>query len=136
MSHNKRTVERYMDAFDRQDHAAVLALLTEDVEWVLPGAYVTRGKAEFDRHIGDDAFVGRPEIVMIRMVEQGDVVVAEGRVSPTRKDGSVVRLVFCDVFELREGLIARLTSYLMDVTPRDGSSAAQSGPSVKRQRKK
>jgi hypothetical protein len=41
--------------------------------------------------------------------------VAEGRVSPRRNDGTVLHLVFCDVFELRDGLIRRLTSYLMEV---------------------
>jgi ketosteroid isomerase-like protein len=115
VSPNKQAVERYMQAFDQLDHAAVLSLLTDDVEWVVPGMYVVRGKAAFDQHIENDAFVGRPGIVVTRLIEQDDVVVAEGRVSPRRTDGTVLSLVFCDVFELRAGRIRRLTSYLMEV---------------------
>ena len=37
MSANKETVQRYMDAYGRWDHAEVLACLTDDVEWVVPG---------------------------------------------------------------------------------------------------
>jgi len=34
-------------------------------------------------------------------------------VRPERTDGAVVNLLFCDVFEMRDGCIAKLTSYLM-----------------------
>jgi uncharacterized protein len=48
------------------------------------------------------------------MTEEDDVVVAEGSVRTERKDGTVMTLVFCDVFEMRAGKVARLTSYLME----------------------
>jgi len=46
------------------------------------------------------------------MVEEGDVVVAEGRVLGHRRDGRSFEAAFCDVFEMRDGLIARLIGYL------------------------
>ena len=33
MSEKKDTVQRFMEAFARSDHAGVLACLTDDVEW-------------------------------------------------------------------------------------------------------
>lgn len=68
MTPNQRTIERYMEAFRQLDHADVLACLTEDVEWIIPGAFHQRGKVEFDREIENDAFVGRPDITVTRMV--------------------------------------------------------------------
>ena len=115
MSANKQTVERYMDGFRTGDHAAVLACLTDDVQWVIPGAFDIHGRDAFDRHIEDDAFVGRPQITVTRLTEEGDVVVAEGTVRTQRRDGPVLNLVFCDVFEMDDGRIRRLTSYLMEV---------------------
>jgi ketosteroid isomerase-like protein len=115
MSANKQTVERYMDGFRAGDHAAVLACLTDDVEWVIPGAFDIQGRDAFDRHIEDDAFVGRPQITVTRLTEEGGVVVAEGTVRTQRRDGPVLKLVFCDVFEMDDGRIRRLTSYLMEV---------------------
>jgi len=117
MTANQHTVQQYMEAFDRLDHAAVLACLTDDVEWVIPGVFHVRGKPAFDKEIENDAFTGRPEITVTRMTEENDVVIAEGAVRATRKDGGVLNLAFCDVFELRDTKIRRLTSYLMEVKP-------------------
>ena len=113
MSPNQKTVQTYMEAFGRLDHAAVLACLTEDVEWILPGVYHHKGKAAFDKEIENDAFTGRPAITVTRLIEEQDLVVAEGRVRATRKDGAAFNLAFCDVFEMRQGKIRRLISYLM-----------------------
>jgi ketosteroid isomerase-like protein len=115
MTGNKQTVERYMEAFRKSDHAEVLSCLTDDVEWVMPGAFHLRGKEAFDREIGNEAFVGRPTIDVTRLVEEDDVVVAEGRVRSARADGGTLNAVFCDVFLMRDERIRHLTSYLMEV---------------------
>jgi uncharacterized protein len=114
-SRNKRTVQRYMDAFNRSDHAEILSCLTDDVEWVIPGAFHTTGKDAFDKEIENDAFVGSPTIRVTRMTEEHDVVVAEGRVQSARRDGGMLDALFCDVFAMRNAKIRHLTSYLMDV---------------------
>jgi len=114
LTENKRTVDRYMAGFRVSDHAEILSCLTEDVEWEIPGMLHSRGKAAFDKEIENDAFVGRPDIVVTRVIEEDDVVVAEGSVRTQKRDGSVVRLRFCDVFLMEAGKIRRLTSYLTD----------------------
>jgi ketosteroid isomerase-like protein len=83
------------------------------VEWVLPGAFHLRGKAQFEGEIVNEAFEPNPQITVTRLTEEHDVVVAEGRVRALRKDGTVVHLAFCDVFEMRGAKIRRLISYLM-----------------------
>jgi ketosteroid isomerase-like protein len=108
-------VERYMAGFNRTDHAAILSCLTDDVEWVIPGAFHTRGKAAFDKEIENDAFIGSPTIKVTRLIEENNVVIAEGSVRSARKDGGRLNAVFCDVFELRDAKIKRLTTYLMEV---------------------
>lgn len=115
MSENKETVKKYMDAFGKTDHAAILSCLTDDVEWVIPGAFHTFGKAAFDKEIENDAFVGSPTIGVTRMIEADDVVVAEGTVRSAKRDGSTLNLVFCDIFEMQDARIKRLTSYLMEL---------------------
>lgn len=113
MSANKKTVEAYMAAFRVHDHAGMLGTLTEDVEWVLPGAFHKKGKAAFDAEIENDGFEGKPDIRCRRMTEEGGVVVCEGEVKTKPKGKPELWLAFCDVFEFRAGKIAKLTSYLM-----------------------
>lgn len=114
MTENKKTVDRYMDEFRRTNHAEILSCLTDDVEWLIPGGFHARGKEAFDKEIENDAFTGHPEITVTRLTEENDVVVAEGSVRAQRKDGAVMNLVFCDVFEMQGGKIRRLISYLME----------------------
>jgi ketosteroid isomerase-like protein len=73
------------------------------------------GKAAFDKEIENDAFVGSPEINVTRLVEEDDVVVAEGTVRSAKRDGGVLNLVFCDVFEMQDDRIKKLISYLMEL---------------------
>jgi ketosteroid isomerase-like protein len=122
MTPNAQTVTDYMDGFRRTDRPAILACLADDVQWEIPGFFKVEGKAAFDAHIEDDAFVGRPEITVTRLIEENDVVVAEGTVRTQRKEGTVMRLAFCDVFELRGGKICRLVSYLVEL--KDSAPAA------------
>lgn len=112
---NKQTVETYLEGFRRGDHAMVLSCLSENPVWDLPGAFHIEGKEAFDKEIEDPCFQGRPQITVTRMTEENDVVVAEGTVRTQKAEGDWINLVFCDVFKMRGGKIAHLTSYLMEV---------------------
>ena len=115
MTQNKQTVESYMDGFRTSDHQKILACLTDDVEWILPGAFHLHGKEAFDAEIENPAFTGSPAIMVNRLTEENDVVVAEGVVLARRNDGTELKLAMCDVFEMRDHKIQRLTSYLMEL---------------------
>jgi ketosteroid isomerase-like protein len=115
MTRNKATVEKYMDGFRESDHAQILDCLVDDVEWLIPGMFHAKGKSEFDREIEHPDFFGHPEITVTRVIEENDVVAAEGIVRARRKDGGVLIAMFCDVFEMEDGKIRRLVSYLMQM---------------------
>jgi ketosteroid isomerase-like protein len=83
------------------------------VERDLPGGFHVRGKDAFAAHIVAEGFAGRPEITLSRLVEAGDVIVAEGAVCAPKADGTVLDLVFCDVFDMQDGRINKLVSYLV-----------------------
>ncbi len=126
MSPNQRAVEKYIDGFNKSDHAQILSCLTDDVEWLMPGTFHLTGKDAFDREIENDAFTGRPVVTITRMVEQNDVVIAEGTVRAAWKKGGLLNAVYCDVFEMENARIKRLISYLValpDPDPAAGSGA-------------
>ena len=50
------------------------------------------------------------------MTEENDVVIAEGTVRAAWKGGGFLDAVFCDVFEMAEGRIRRLITYLISLT--------------------
>jgi ketosteroid isomerase-like protein len=110
---HKEAVESYFEGFRRSDHDRILALLTDDVVWDLPGYRHLTGKAAFDQEIENDQFVGSPILRLDRLVEEGDVVVAIGDGEATLATGSVHRFAFCDVFIFEDERIGRVESYLV-----------------------
>lgn len=112
MSENKQTVERFLGGFSKSDHQQILSCLTDDVEWKVPGMFHLTGKDAFDQEI---EHAGRPTINVTRLIEEGDVVVAEGSVRSQWTDGGFLNRAFCDVFVMREAQIQQLTTYLMEI---------------------
>ena len=114
MTENKKTVEKYMDGFRISDHEKILSCLTDDVSWYMPGFIQLTGKEAFDKEIENDFFEGRPTIQITRMIEENNIVVAEGSVQCKIKAGGMLDAVFCDVFEMQNGKIKKLTTYQMN----------------------
>ena len=98
MSANKQTVETYIDGFNRSDHAQILSCLTADIQWTVFGAYRLSGKEAYDSAIENPAFVGSPTVTIVRMVEEGDVVMAEMTVEVQRSNGETMRAAMGEVF--------------------------------------
>lgn len=113
MSSRKIVVDRYFDGFRRSDHQQILACLTDDVAWDLPGYTHLTGKDAFDREIENEEFVGSPTLTVDRLVEEGDTVVAIGNGETTHKSGELHRFAFCDVFTFAGDQISRVESYLV-----------------------
>jgi Ketosteroid isomerase-related protein len=113
VSRRKDVAETYMDGFRRSDHKQILACLTDDVVWDLPGYMHLRGKDAFDREIENDEFVGSPTLTVDRLIEEADTVVAIGSGETTHKSGEVHRFAFCDVFTFAGDEICRVESYVV-----------------------
>jgi ketosteroid isomerase-like protein len=120
MSRNIETVNRYLDGFRKNDHQQILSCLTDDIEWTVFGAFHLTGKDAYDKAIdGAPEFIDPPELEVVRMVEQGDVVMAEltGRVQ--RSAGGELRLSMAEVFVMREGRIAERRAWVIPLQESD-----------------
>jgi ketosteroid isomerase-like protein len=114
MSQNVKTVNMYLDGFRKNDHAQILSCLTDDIEWTVFGAFHLAGKDAYDKAIdGAPEFIDPPELDVVRMVEQGDVVMAEltGRVR--RAAGGEMRMSMAEVFVMRRGKIAERRAWVI-----------------------
>jgi ketosteroid isomerase-like protein len=116
LSAHTEIVDAYMEGFRRSDKPAILALLTDDVAWDLPGFRHLTGKADFEGEIVNPQFEEHPALVVDRKVEQGDTVVCIGEGAGQMKAGQEFRFAFCDVFTFREDLICRVESYIVPLT--------------------
>lgn len=112
MSENKKTIEKYIDGFNKSDHEQILSCLTDDIVWEMPGIFRLEGKEAFDKEIENPAFEGKPVVVVSRLTEENNVVIAEGKVKGKRKGGEEFNAIFCDVFEMENAKIKRLIGFI------------------------
>ena len=117
MSRNIETVTTYLDGFRKNDHAQILSCLTEDIEWTVFGAFHLTGKDAYDKAIdGAPEFVDPPELEVVRMVEQGDVVMAEMTGIARRAAGGEMRMSMAEVFVMRDGKIAERRAWVIPLS--------------------
>jgi ketosteroid isomerase-like protein len=113
VSSRKRTVDAYFDGFRESDHEAILALLSDEVVWVIHGHGRVEGKEAFDREIENDAFEGSPKLTVERLIEEGDTIVAphlgEGRL----RGGDGFTFAGVTVFGFDGELISLVESYIV-----------------------
>ncbi len=110
MSQNKKIIETYLATRDRSKIGPLLADDVEWVEWVdgVPASGArTKGKAAFIQNFGDDELQSE----VARMTEENNVVVAEGTARVHKKEGGILTVRFCDIFELEKGKVKRLNSF-------------------------
>ena len=109
----RRLVDEYFAGFRASDHPRVLATLTDDVEWVIHGHRTTHGKADFDGEIENPGFTGSPVLDVQRVYQDGPVVITAGEGHGTSVEHGPFRFAFNDLFTVRDGLIARVDSYIV-----------------------
>ena len=119
MSENKQTVEAYLEGFRKNDHAQILSCLTEDIEWTVFGGFRLTGKEAYDAAIEGPGFVPPPQLQVVRMVEEDDVVMAELTRSVKRENGDVMRMSMAEVFRMRNGKIYERRAWVIELKEND-----------------
>lgn len=120
VSANIATVERYLDGFRTSNHAQILSCLTDDISWTVFGTYRISGKEAYHANIENpDFFVGSPQLEVVRLIEQDDVVMGEltGRVQ--RVDGSWMEMAMAETWVMRDALICERRTYLIALSEND-----------------
>jgi len=113
MSSHKAVVETYFEGFRRRDHAQILACLTDDVVWDIHGHAHLVGKETFDREIERPGATDGPVLVVDRLVEEADTVVALGTGEGSQPSGERFRFAFCTVCTFGSDKIGRVESYVV-----------------------
>ena len=90
--------------------------MTNDIEWTVFGAFHLTGKEAYDKAIdGAPAFIDPPELEVVRMVEQGDVVMAELTGTARRAAGGEMRMSMAEVFVMLDGKIAERRAWVIEL---------------------
>ena len=119
MSPNKQTVESYLSGFRTHDRDRILGCLTDDIRWTVFGAFQVQGKAAYAEHITEPGFTNRPSLHVVRMIEEGDTVMAELEGEARADDGTPIRMAMAEVFVMRDGRICERRAFVIRLHDND-----------------
>ena len=116
---NKQTVMKFFEAGNRGDMDTCFGLIADDISWTnmgttsLSGTYA--GKAELMEKLLGPLFGQLKQGIhmdVVRMVAEGDHVVAQTQGSAETVDGRPYNNSYCWVIRIRGGQFAELTEFL------------------------
>ena len=116
---NKQTVLKFFEAGNRGDMDTCFGLIADDIRWTnmgttsLSGTY--SGKGELMEKLLGPLFGQLKQGIhmdVIRLVAEGDHVVAQTRGSAETLDGKAYNNSYCWIIRVRDGQFAELTEFL------------------------
>ncbi len=110
------------EAFSLGDAKPALPLVADQVRWRIVNDRLITGKAEFAAFCEELLEQGLPQLTKSRVALSDGLVVIEGRTA----DGD---MHFCDLFDLADGRIVGITSYVICQLP-DAAGADDVTPST------
>ncbi|MFD9421871.1 MULTISPECIES: nuclear transport factor 2 family protein [unclassified Streptomyces] len=85
------------------------------------GGFRLTGKEAYDAAIEGPGFVPPPQLEVVRMVEEDDVVMAELTGTVKRETGEVIRMSMAEVFRMRDAKICERRAWVVELKKNDYS---------------
>jgi ketosteroid isomerase-like protein len=115
---NKGVLTRANAAVAQGDNEGFLAHCTEDVEWTFVGDRTLKGK-EAVRRFMKATYIEPPRFRVDQLIAEGDFVTALGDIDLKDETGKLLHYAYCDVWRLRDGKLAELKAFVVEVEPED-----------------
>lgn len=111
---NKAILIQANAAIAKGDYEAFLSHCTEDVVWVFVGDRTLTGKEAVRRFIAT-TYIEPPQFTIDRLIADDEFVTALGDISIRDENGKVVHSAYCDVWRIRDGKLAELRAYVVEI---------------------
>jgi uncharacterized protein len=111
---NKAILRRANAAVLKGDYEAFLGHCTDDVEWTFVGDRTLTGKEAVRQYIRT-TYVEPPTFTVDRLIAEDDFVTALGEISMKGETGKVVHSAYCDVWRVRDGKLAELRAFVVEI---------------------
>lgn len=109
---NKEILKKGNAAISKGDYEGFLIHCTEDTKWVFVGERTLYGK-EAVRQWMAETYLSPPENMVEALIAESDYVTAKGTIKVMNKDGHWDTSSYCDVWEFRNGKMAKLTAFVI-----------------------
>ncbi len=115
---NKAVLQRANAAVLAGDHDGFLSHCTDDVQWTFVGERTLNGKEAVRRYM-NATYLEPPRFTVAQLIAEGGFVTAVGDIAVVDAVGRVARSAYCDVWRLREGKLAELRAFVVELRAED-----------------
>ena len=115
---NKAVLQRANAAVLAGDHEGFLSHCTDDADWTFVGERTLKGKEAVRQYL-NATYLQPPRVTVAQLVAEGDFVVAIGDIAIVDAAGRVARSAYCGVWRLREGKLADLRAFVVELDAED-----------------
>ncbi len=112
MKGNKTILKQENAAIANGDYEGFLIYCTKDTEWVFAGNRTLHGR-EAVRHWMAETYLEPPQNEVEALIAEGNYGIATGTLSVKNKNGQTDRSSYCDVWEFRDGRMAKLKAFVI-----------------------
>lgn len=113
----QRTIDRYMREYSAGNYESAAAIFTDDVHWIVVGAFESRGREQYIANMTNPHVEGHPTLDVTAYIEGADDVVVEGTATQALAGGPTITVPFLDVFAFCGDRVQQKRSYC--VPPQD-----------------
>jgi ketosteroid isomerase-like protein len=111
---NKAILLKANAAITDGNHEAFLAFCTDDTEWEFVGDQTLHGKQAVRAYL-KKVYVEPPKFMVGNLIAEGDYLTAIGKISLKDENGQLTNYDYCDVWQFREGKMAKLKAFVTPV---------------------
>lgn len=111
---NKEILENANACVAKGDYEEFLTFCTEDTEWTFIGDRILQGKEAVRQYLAS-AYLEPPKFNVEQAIAEGDFVTVIGEISLKNEDGSWVNYDYCDVWKFRDGKMAELKAFVIEI---------------------
>lgn len=115
---NKAILKQANAAVVKGDYEEFLSHCTEDVEWTFVGEQTLKGKEAVRRYM-NSTYIEPPRFVVTQLIAEGDFVTAIGDIDIRDETGKTTHSAYCDVWRIRDGKLAELRAFVVEITRED-----------------
>jgi ketosteroid isomerase-like protein len=111
---NKAVLLKANECVTNGDNEGFLSFCTEDTKWEFVGDKTLNGK-DAVREYMKVAYTKPPEFNVKKLIAGEDFVTAIGNISMVDQSGKMIDYAYCDVWQFRDGKMAKLKAFVIEV---------------------
>ena len=113
---NKKIVKQIIELFTGNNQDLYSEYLTENIKWNIVGMPLICGKSQFIKTVKSLELENFSLSRIKNIISEKEFVVVESVGSVNAQTNNSVLQVYCDIYQIKDGKVCKLTTYIIDIT--------------------